>query len=114
MGKAAKSRHSADDPVLDYFPAFDARSHMVTSMVGVGWRLALTVLIPVFIGIWADAKFETEPSLTLAAFFLAIFGSSVVIARMYKELNDQAKEMKFNKPSKKVMKAYEEDDDNDY
>lgn len=111
MGKQSKKRASAEDPALQYLPAFDARSQLVNSMLGVGWRLALTVLIPVFVGIWADDKFGTKPSLTLSALFIAIFASSMVIAKMYKELNERAKQLPTSKKKPKVIKGYDDEDD---
>lgn len=86
MVKRAKRRRSARDPALDYLPVFDARAQLFNSMLSIGWRLALSVLIPVFTGIWLDNRYDTKPSFTLSAFFIAIFLSGLMIAKMYKEL----------------------------
>lgn len=107
--KAAKKSQSlqskTEDPALAYLPEFNAQSMLFSSMLNAGWRLALTVLIPVFAGIWADKKFGTEPSFTLAAFFLALAASAVVIYQMYKDINDQTSKLKF----KKTIKGYDDD-----
>ncbi|MDQ3065369.1 MAG: AtpZ/AtpI family protein [bacterium] len=78
------------DPTMDYFSYFNARSQLLASTLSMGWRLALTVLIPIFIGVQLDKKFDTEPSLTLATFFIAIFGAGMIIAKTYNEMTAQA------------------------
>jgi hypothetical protein len=107
--KSSKHNSSAtEDPALAYLPEFDAQSMLFGSMLGIGWRLALAVLIPVFIGIWADSKLDTKPSITLFAFFVAIAASGVVIYKMYKQLDEQTSKIKFTK-SKKSIKGYDDD-----
>lgn len=99
-----------EDPALAYLPEFDAQSQLFGSMIGIGWRLALTVLIPVFMGIWADNKFGTKPSFTITALIIAVAASAVVIYRMYKDINEQTSKIKFKKTSKsKIVKGYDDD-----
>ncbi|MFZ1324167.1 MAG: AtpZ/AtpI family protein [Candidatus Saccharimonadales bacterium] len=111
MGKAAarkKTTTSADDPALDYLPVFDARQMLLGNLISMGWRLLLTVLIPIFIGVQLDRKFDTSPSLTLAAFFIAIFASGTLIYKTYNELNLQAAKEeadKARKTNKKVKRS---------
>ncbi|MDQ3093955.1 MAG: AtpZ/AtpI family protein [bacterium] len=109
MGKAAKTRHSADDPVLDYFPVFDPQEQLFVGIINIGWRLALTVLFPIFVGVWADRRFGTEPSLTLVAFFIAIVASCLVIARAYKEVNEQSQNTVKATKKKKSAKNYDKE-----
>lgn len=78
-----------DDPALAYLPEFDARDQLLSSMLGIGWRMALTILIPVFAGIKLDQHFNSKPSYTLAAFFVAIIGCGVLISRTYKQINSE-------------------------
>jgi F0F1-type ATP synthase assembly protein I len=33
--------------------------------VGIGWYLATAILVPTFLGVWADRSWNTEPWLTL-------------------------------------------------
>lgn len=90
MGKkAAASKRSTKfkgDPVLDQLAVVNARSVLTENLIGMGWRLALMVLLPIFIGVQLDKKFDSSPSLTLAAFFIAVFGAGVLIARAYSEI----------------------------
>ena len=41
--------------------------------LGLGLQLALTVTIMVFLGIWLDGYFETQPVLTIVFAFLGVF-----------------------------------------
>jgi len=69
---------------------FDARNMLVTEVITMGWKLAIMILLPIFIGVQLDNRYGTEPSLALAAFFIAIFGASMVIYKTYNQLTTQA------------------------
>ncbi len=93
MGKAAARKRTTiknGDPALDHLAMFDARTMMLGELVTMGWKLALMVLIPIFIGVQLDKHFDSKPSVTLTAFFIAIFGASMVIYKTYNRLNAQA------------------------
>ncbi len=114
MGKAAARKRTTTkykgDPVLDQLTAIDARSMLMGGLVGMGWRLALMVLVPIFIGVQLDKRFDSSPSLTLAAFFVAIFGAGVLIYNTYSEINAQqaiedARQAKRTKKRKRMNNA---------
>ena len=90
MGKAATRKRTTNnnsDPALDYLSGLDMKSQLISASLNLGWQLALTVLIPIFIGVQIDRKFDSSPSWTLTALFLAIAGSAVILSRTFKELN---------------------------
>lgn len=78
------------DPALDQLTVIDARSMLITNLISMGWRLAIMVLLPIFIGIQIDKKLNSSPSVTLAAFFIALFGAGILIYRTYVELTPQS------------------------
>lgn len=89
MGKAAAQKRPTKfkgDPVLDQLRVIDARNMLIVNIFGMGWRLALTVLLPIFVGVQLDKKFDSTPSLTLAAFFIAVFSASLLIYKTYNEM----------------------------
>lgn len=107
MGKAAASKRTTKykgDPVLDQLAVIDARSMFFTNLISMGWRLALMVLVPIFAGVQLDKRFDSTPSLTLAAFFIAIFGASVMIYKTYLEMTERAALDEANK-SKRTRKT---------
>ncbi len=93
MGKVAarmkRTTSKTGDPVVDQLAVIDARGMFFSNLVGMGWRLALMVLVPIFIGVQLDKKFDSKPSITLAAFFIAIFGAGYLIARTYQDMQRQ-------------------------
>lgn len=92
MGKRAIRKRTArikSDPVMDQLNTVSARSMLVGNIVSMGWRLALTVLVPLFLGVQLDKKFDTAPSITLAAFFIAIFGAGLLIAKAYSQIQTE-------------------------
>jgi len=107
MGKAASRERTTtknSDPALDALAMFDARNMMVSEIVTMGWKLAVMILLPIFIGVQLDNRFDTKPSLTLAAFFIAIFGAGLMIYKTYNELMTKAALDEATKSRKKAMK----------
>lgn len=101
-GVRKKTTKYKGDPVVNELAVINARGMMLSNILGIGWRLALIVLVPIFVAVQLDKKFDTKPSLTLAAFFIAIFGAGVMIAKTFNELSrrqmlDDAKEEKRKK-----------------
>lgn len=71
------------DPAVDQLAVIDARNMFFSNLVGMGWRLAVMVLIPLFIGVQIDKRFDTSPNFTLGAFFIAIAGAGYLIWKTY-------------------------------
>jgi len=58
--------------------------------LGLGLQLAVTVTIMVFIGVWLDGKFNTDPVLTIIFAFLGVFaGLYTFIKSVLKAGNDK-------------------------
>jgi len=58
--------------------------------VGLGFQLAVTVTVMVFIGIWLDGQFETKPVLTIVCAFFGVFaGMYTFIKSVLKAGNDK-------------------------
>ena len=90
MGKAAASKKtttSAANGASQYLAEFEAKQLFIGATLNLGWRLALTFLIPVALGAWLDRRYDTAPSYTITGLFLAIAGSIVVIKQTVKDVN---------------------------
>jgi len=55
---------------------------------GVGIMLAITVLLGVAIGYWADQRFGTTPWLTLVGVFVGFAAGIIEMLRMLREAGD--------------------------
>lgn len=104
MGKAAaKSKTTTPEiSAQRYMDVFDARNRFFAATLGMGWRLALTVLIPLIAGIKLDDHFNTSPSYTLAGFMLAVAGGAAVVWNSVKAVN--AEQAELDKPKTKRRK----------
>lgn len=105
MGKAAapKTTTSAEDDIQQAMKALNAKQQFIGATMNLSWRLALTVLIPLVGGIKLDQHFDSSPSLTLAGFFLAVFGACLAVMGTVKEVNQlQAEEDKKSNRRKRV------------
>jgi F0F1-type ATP synthase assembly protein I len=90
MGKAAakpKTTTIADDSAQQYMDVLTAKNRFFAATLGMGWRMAITVLVPLVAGIKLDQRFNTSPSLTLAGFMLAVAGAAAVVWNSVKEVN---------------------------
>jgi predicted F0F1-ATPase subunit len=93
MGKAAAKKKLTTTGNLDdaerYFAAFQAKQRFIGAAMNLGWRLAVTFLIPVALGAWLDKRYDSSPSYTLTGMFIAIAASAMVITRTVKEVNEE-------------------------
>lgn len=96
MGKKAKTKPARGrstvqvDPVQQSLDsALNAKRLFVVSTLNMGWQLAGTVIIPVFIGVKLDQRFNSRPSYTLAALVLAIFGAVLVVKNNINAVNKE-------------------------
>lgn len=75
-----------------------AKRQFITTAVNMGWQLALTIVVPVIIGVKLDDRFDTAPSYTLAALFIAVGASVAVVWSTIKQVGrEQAKAGKESK-----------------
>jgi F0F1-type ATP synthase assembly protein I len=84
QGVAARVKSKNIDEVERLAAAAVAKQQFISSAVDMGWRLALVVIIPVFLGTWLDNKYHTEPSYTLASLMIATAGAVWVVASTIK------------------------------
>lgn len=92
------------DPAVDYLASLEIKQKFVGTVLTMGWRLALTFLIPVILGAWLDRRFDTSPSYTLTGLFIAIIGSVMVVTSTVKEVNAETAELD-KKPKKRKKYA---------
>jgi hypothetical protein len=56
-----------------------AKQQFMDAALNMGWQLAVTIIVPVYIGVRLDDHFHSSPSWTLGALFLAVFMSCGVV-----------------------------------
>ncbi len=81
--KIAEDAHAAED----YTTVVDVRNRLLGSMVSLGWRMAISIMLPIIIGLKLDERFGSKPSYALTGFFLGLAGSAYLIYNEYKEIN---------------------------
>jgi len=110
MGKAAATNTTTTiDPVeakLEQASVFAAKQQFISSTFNMGWRLAITVVVPIVAGVKIDDHFRTSPSFTLVGLMLAVFAGSAAVWSTIKQVNKaQADEASENKVSKREAKV---------
>jgi F0F1-type ATP synthase assembly protein I len=110
MGKAAKRSRKTTavetDPTQDYLAVIEAKQRFISTVMNMGWRLAVTFLVPVIFGAWLDRRFDSSPSYTLTGMIIAVIGSVMVVSNTVKEVNEEtAAEDKLTKKKRKNAKT---------
>ena len=95
--KKVKSPRTATSAV-DLKLVADAKQQFLDSALNMGWQLAVTIIVPVIIGVQLDDHFKTTPAWTLGALFLAVFMScGVVVKTLHGVKNAQSQPKKGSK-----------------
>ncbi len=67
--------------------AYEASQKFISTSLTMGWQLAVTVLVPVFIGSRLDEHFNTSPRYTVIALLLGILMGVLVVARIIRQVS---------------------------
>lgn len=59
----------------------DAKQQFLDSALNMSWQLAVTIIVPVIIGVQLDKHFNSAPAWTLGALFLAVFMACGVVVK---------------------------------
>lgn len=93
MGKSKPTTNT--DPVeakIKEVSILAARQRFLSATFGMGWRLAVTVVIPIVAGVKLDEHFNTSPSLTLLGMMLAAVAGSITVWDSVKRVDKESEE----------------------
>lgn len=108
MGKAARRTRTTSktgDPVVDQLAVIDAKNMLFSSLINMGLRLAVMVLVPIFIGVQLDKRLDTSPNFTLGMFFIAIAGASYLIWKTYASMQREQLLADMKKSNRKLKRS---------
>ncbi len=91
MRKAAGKTTNIDD-VEQNFAAATAKRQFLMASSNMGWRLAVTVVVPIVGGVKLDDYFNSHPSFTLLGLMLAAVAGCTAVWATIKEINRQQSE----------------------
>ena len=107
MKKAAAQRDETTTVARDELDAkleklnVSAQKQFFGATFTLGWRLAITVLVPLIAGIKLDQHFHSSPSYTLAGFMIAVAAGAAAVWATVKEVNkEQEQEAKEEEESR--------------
>ncbi|HEX8182211.1 MAG TPA: AtpZ/AtpI family protein [Candidatus Saccharimonadales bacterium] len=86
IGLASTARTDEGQHIQGADPAL--RSQFSSAALGMGWQLAVVVLVPIVGGYELDSRFDSLPVLTLVGFVISIAGSILVIKRALAAFNN--------------------------
>ena len=109
MGKAAAKRNVSTTIVQDEIERnlaqVNASSMFLGATLNMGWRLAVTVVIPIVGGVKLDQHYDTSPTYTLIGMLLAAVAGSTAVWATVRDVNtqvaDQASPRRSKKPKEK-------------
>jgi F0F1-type ATP synthase assembly protein I len=101
MTNAANTKKTTSgDDLEKQLKILQAKQQFLGATMGMGWRLAVTVVVPIVLGVKLDEHFKSSPSLTLAGLFLAAGAGSMAVWSTIKEVNEAQAEAEADKTSK--------------
>lgn len=89
--KTTTSAENGLEQLIDESSANMARTQVLASLLSMGWRLAVAILVPILVGLNLDNRFDSKPKYVMTGFFLAIGLASYMIYVEYRDI--QAKQM---------------------
>ena len=104
MRKAAGKTTSIDD-VEQNLAAQMAKRQFLAATSNMGWRLAMTVVIPIVGGVKADEYFKTSPSFTLLGLMIAATAGCAAVWATVKEVTREQAGTEAEKPKGRVNRA---------
>lgn len=110
-GSAAKTKTTTKRAVEQSVDEVDklassliAKQQFVASTFNMGWRLAITVVIPLVAGVKLDEKFHSAPSYTITGLFIAAFAGCMAVWTTVKQVNEEQAEQMAELTSKRGKK----------
>ena len=92
MRKAAAKTTNLEDMERNII-ALSAKRQFLAATTNMGFRLAVTVVIPIVAGVKIDERYHTSPSFTLLGLMLAAFAGCAAVWGTIKEVNQQQLEL---------------------
>lgn len=84
MTKAADTSTTQKDPDR----ASDRAKHLfVISILDLSWRLMVVFLLPTFLGVFLDNRYDTDPKMTLVGMGIGVVGSGLIVRGIVKKLS---------------------------
>jgi F0F1-type ATP synthase assembly protein I len=96
MGKAIEQRKNAapvaQDELDSALAKINAKGMFISATANMGFRLAVTVVVPIVAGVKLDEHFHSSPSWTLTGLFLAAAAGSAAVWSTIKQVNKEQAE----------------------
>lgn len=108
MGKAADNKPTTTDPVdakIEQASKALAGQQFMGATLNMGWRLAITVVVPIVGGVKIDDHFHTSPSYTLVGLMLAAVAGCAAVWTTIKEVNKEQADEENAAKAEKVAKT---------
>lgn len=79
----------------------EARQLFLGTALNMSWQLAVTIIVPLLIGVQLDNKYNSSPSYTLGALFIAVTLAVWVVTKTVKDVKQAQPDIIENKPATK-------------
>lgn len=93
------------DGVEQKLAAQIAKRQFIAATSNMGWRLAITVIIPIVAGVKIDEYINTSPSFTLLGLMIAAAAGCAAVWATVKEVSREQAENDSEKPNGRINRA---------
>lgn len=87
--KRETTSRSVHNEMQQFVEAQSARAQFLSATMNMGWRLFITVVVPIVAGVKLDERFNSAPSLTLLGFMVAALAGCAAVWGTVKQVNQQ-------------------------
>lgn len=91
--KSAAKQTTGIDDVERSLLELQAKKQFFSASLTMGWRLAVTVVIPIVVGVKLDERYDSAPSLTFLGLIIAGVAGCTVVWSSVKEVNQEQAEL---------------------
>jgi F0F1-type ATP synthase assembly protein I len=104
MRKAAVKTTNIEELEQNLF-ALSAKRQFLAATTNMGFRLAVTVVIPIVAGVKIDERFNSSPSFTLLGMMIAVTAGCAAVWATIKQVNQEQAESSPSKPSRRIKRV---------
>lgn len=101
MRKAAAKTTNIED-MEQSLAALAAKRQFLAATSNMGWRLAVTVVIPIVVGVKVDEHYKTSPSFTLLGLTLAAVAGCAAVWATIKQINREQAQVVSTKSKRRI------------
>jgi len=98
--KAASKTTSVEQDAQSLISVFEARKLFLTSTIDMSWKLALSIILPLGLGIKLDKTYDTEPLFIFVGLVIGVIAGGLVVWKSVQNVENTVNKTETEKRNK--------------